>query len=131
MRAVAKRTILVAIALICVACSSGHKATQSHTAGERSATYQASDVVAVRSTPYPEGPPSPRVSVGHSGWSQIAAALPRTLPAQLTQPKGCSAGNITTLTINGGKTIDYGPCLRPRSIDALRCVLAHAPVGCR
>jgi hypothetical protein len=49
----------------------------------------------------------------------------------LAQPQGCSFGNVTTIMIKGGKTIDYGPCLRPRSIDALRCLLAHAPIGCR
>lgn len=57
--------------------------------------------------------------------------LPQLLAERLAQPQGCSFGNVTTITIKGGKTIDGGPCLRARSIDVLRCLLAHAPVGCR
>jgi hypothetical protein len=112
-------------------CSSSHASAQSRSTDLTSATYRARDVVAVQSTPYPEGPASPRVRAGESGWSRIAAALPATLPVQLAQPHGCSMGNITTITIKSGKTIDYGPCLRPRSIDDLRCLLADAPIGCR
>jgi hypothetical protein len=123
--------LLVAIAVVGMGCSSGHTTAKSHSTDVTTPTYGASEVVAVQSTPYPEGPASPRVAAGESGWARIAAALPATLPARLVQPPGCSMGNITTITIKGGKTIDYGPCLRPRSIDDLRCLLAHQPIGCR
>ncbi len=65
-----------------------------------------------------------------AGSKEIFALLPTTLPAQLPQPPGCEVGNVTKLTLTDGKEIGYGPCSRPVSIDAVRCLAVRLPEGC-
>ena len=112
--------MVVGIALLFAGCSTGL---------DMGPRFKATDVVAVQTTAYPEGP-SLRIDQRDPVWPRIAAALPATLPLRLAQPSECSSGNITTIMLRNGSTIAYGPCNRPRSIDALRCLLAHASVGC-
>jgi hypothetical protein len=85
----------------------------------------------VRSVPFPEGPASPEVHRGDPLFDRLVAIVPIPLPQHLEQGNDCSFGNITSIILADGRTIDYGPCGRPPSIDALRCVLAATEPPCR
>ena len=126
-----RHSLLVGIAAVCIGCSGGGHAHGATSTSTTALSYRATDVIAVESIPIPEGPALRRVRKGSPQWAGIAALLPPVLPAPLAQPQGCTYGNTTTLFLADGTPIDYGPCLRPPSIDAMRCVLAHAPIGCR
>jgi hypothetical protein len=110
--------MLVLVVIVGAGCSGGH---------HKAATER--DVVGVTTRAYPEGPLAPHVKAGDRLWPEVQRALPAVLPQPLKQPKGCSFGNITSLTLANGKTIDYGPCRRPASIDAIRCVLAGCTIN--
>ena len=90
-----------------------------------------SHVVTIRTTPYPEGPQFPAVTRGSSSNADaIFAQLPDPLPKPLPQGRNCQFGNITSLSLDNGEVINYGPCRRPESIDALRCLIIGDKPNC-
>jgi hypothetical protein len=125
--------VVALLAIAMLACSSGSSgnrvASEQHSSSSPVVAHAAADVVRVRTVPYPEGPPG-EASRDDEGAAALFAELPDPLPAPLTQPLNCQAGNVTTLVFSNGETIDYGPCLRPPAIDALRCFIAGRPSGC-
>lgn len=92
-------------------------------------TASAEDVVTIRTAAFPEGPVK-QWDRGGVGAEEIFALLPTTLPAQLPQPPDCEMGNVTTLILTDGRQVGYGPCDRPASIDAVRCLAFGLPQGC-
>lgn len=79
----------------------------------------AGDVVLIRIAAFPEGPVL-EVNRTDVGAEHVFDLLPDQLPAPLDQPTDCAFGNITSLELRDGDRVDYGPCLRPDTIDALR-----------
>jgi hypothetical protein len=91
----------------------------------------ASHVVTIRSVPYPEGPVLPAVTRGSGAEADaVFAHLPDSLPKPLPQGRNCQFGNMTSLSLDNGEVIDYGPCRRPESIDALRCLVIGREPNC-
>ena len=86
-------------------------------------------VVKIATAPYPEGPTPDPVTRTDPRATAMFALLPAQLPTPLRQGD-CQVGNVTTLTLADGTVIEYGPCRRPPSIDALRCALAGKEPGC-
>lgn len=82
-------------------------------------------VTTVSTAPYPEGPRPPIAAVhpkaGEVPLSRIADAIPRTFPKN--PPQHCNRGAIVRITFSDGKTLTYGPCERPASIERLRLAL--------
>jgi hypothetical protein len=80
------------------------------------------DVVRLRTVYIPEGPITPpfeRVPTGFSRpLSEIEAFIPDPLPAALDQ-RGCTVGENVVITLADGRTVTYGPCYRPSSINRL------------
>jgi hypothetical protein len=113
---------IAALAMAVAGCTSGTHGTTG---------IAASEVVGATTQPYPEGPPGPHVKTADALWPKVRHALPAVLPNPLNQPDGCATGNVTSLTLASGKTLDYGPCRRPASIDAIRCILAGSGAGCQ
>ena len=92
----------------------------------------ASHVVTIRTTPYPEGPTFADVTRGSGAKADaVFAHLPRTLPKPLPQGRNCQFGNVTSLSLDNARVIDYGPCRRPESIDALRCLVLGLEPSCQ
>lgn len=113
-------TVVVVVSCVCMsACTGGSGG---------GAVHRAADVVQIRTVPYPEGPAG---EVSRQDAAALFAALPDPLPVPLKQPTDCRTGNVTSLVLSDGETIDYGPCVRPAEIDALRCYIAKQPVVCR
>lgn len=86
-------------------------------------------VVTVSTSPWPEGPIGPvaaakPVSGLYVPLERIAGAIPSTLPDN--PPQSCTIGAIVTLTLASGRTLAYGPCNRPASIERLRIALVRA-----
>ncbi len=85
------------------------------------------DVVSVRIFAVPEGPVnqtferSPTNS-GSRPLSLIAASVPTPLPHPAWQ-FGCSIGGTIEIDLQDGRTISYGPCRRPKSINHLWAVI--------
>lgn len=50
----------------------------------------------------------------------IAALIPIPLPTPLVQPRGCVRGQSLELGLRDGRTLRYGPCLLPGSLERLR-----------
>jgi hypothetical protein len=125
---------VVALVVVAAACSSSHHSstgapsTAPKTAAHR---YSAADVVRIETAAYPEGPDRAE-SRSDKGSAHIFSLLPATLPDVLSQGPvpGCGVGNITTLVLNVGTAIRYGPCVRPASIDRLRCAMTGAVSPC-
>ena len=123
-----------ALVVVAAACSSsphsstGESSTTPNTAVHR---YSAADVVRIETTAYPEGPHRSE-SRTDKGSAHIFSFLPATLPDPLSQgpAPGCGVGNVTTLVLNVGTAIRYGPCVRPASIDRLRCAMSAALSPC-
>jgi|SRR5579862_1308041 len=82
-------------------------------------------VTSVYAAPFPEGPRPPIAAVhpkpGEVPLSRIADAIPRTFPRN--PPQHCNHGAIVRITFSDGKTLTYGPCKRPASIERLRLSL--------
>jgi hypothetical protein len=53
--------------------------------------------------------------------SQIRPYIPNPLPAPIAQ--ACTLGLMVTVTFVDGRTVNYGPCQRPTSIDRLRLAM--------
>jgi hypothetical protein len=73
--------------------------------------------------PAPEGPPLSfkRVPAGVGGVRPLGP-VERLIPDPLPAPRFqwlCSRGNNMVVTLGDGKTVTYGPCYRPDSIDRL------------
>ena len=90
------------------------------TAPPASITAHAIDVVAVRTAADPGGPLL-ESSRGDPKAEPVFNLLPDRLPPPLVQPPDCRFGNMITLFLKDGESIDYGPCLRPAAIEAIRC----------
>lgn len=80
-------------------------------------------VIAVSIQPRPEGPPGPdfvRVPQlpGQRPLKEIDSFIPDPLPPPIAQ-WFCGQGGNLTVTLGTGRTITYGPCYRPPSIDHL------------
>ena len=75
--------------------------------------------------PFPEGPysplfedpPAPASSVPLSA---VEADVPDPLPAPRWQGVACRMGGNLEVTFVDGKTVSYGPCRKPASIERLR-----------
>jgi len=85
----------------------------------------AADVILIRVAAFPEGP---IIEAGRTdpGMTRVFDLLPDDLPAPLDQPAGCSLGSVTTLELNDGGRVDYGPCRWPETIDVLRNATVQA-----
>jgi hypothetical protein len=89
----------------------------------------ASPVVKVSTSPWPEGPigrvaaakPIPGIYVP---LQEIVDLIPKTLPANPKQD--CREGARVEITFKDGRTLTYGPCTRPASIERLRLALIRA-----
>lgn len=125
---------VVALVVVAAACSSSrHSSTAAPSTTPETAAhrYSAADVVRIETAAYPEGPDRAE-SRSDKGSAHIFSLLPATLPDVLSQgpAPGCGVGNITTLVLNVGTAIRYGPCVRPASIDRLRCAMTSAVSPC-
>jgi hypothetical protein len=125
---------VVALVVAATACSSSHDSatgTPSTTPKTTAHRYSAADVVRIETAAYPEGPDRTE-SRSDRGSAHIFSLLPATLPDVLSQgpTPSCGVGNITTLVLNVGTAIRYGPCARPASIDRLRCAMTGAIWPC-
>ena len=82
-------------------------------------------VTSVYAAPFPEGPRSPVAAAhpkrGEIALSRIAAEIPRKLPTN--PPQHCGVGAVVHITFSDGKSVTYGPCTRPASIEHLRLAL--------
>lgn len=83
-----------------------------------------SDIVSIELDPYPEGPPSApfqrRLSEpGAKPLSLVEEFVPVPLPAPRWQGLFCRTGGNMLVELADGRTITYGPCRRPPSIDHL------------
>lgn len=89
-------------------------------------------VVRVATYPWPEGPglvvatrvPWESVTNPHLSLSGIEDAIPERLPRNPAQP--CNFGAKVEITFDDGRTLEYGPCRRPASIEHLRLALIAA-----
>jgi hypothetical protein len=85
------------------------------------------DIESVTTDPYPEGPPGPtatRKALPDEtsylfGLDRVARFIPDPLPNTAWQGLNCSMGGNLIVTLRDGKTIRYGPCRRPDSINDL------------
>jgi hypothetical protein len=83
------------------------------------------EVLSIELVPIPEGPPSPRFVRNLTGEFQIPLSLiedsiPAPLPAPKWQGFSCRFGGNVVVQLADGRTIEYGPCRRPESIERLR-----------
>jgi hypothetical protein len=85
-------------------------------------------VVKIAAFAWPEGPglaaatrPGPGIDVP---LSKIEDVIPKTLPKNPTQT--CGIGAKVAITLADGRTVTYGPCKRPASIERLRQALISA-----
>src|SRR6266516_4126014 len=88
------------------------------------------DVMSVRIFPVPEGPVPPPferspTDSGSRPLSLIGASIPMPLPHPAWQ-FGCSTGGTLEIKLQDGRTISYGPCRRPNSINHLWAVMVDA-----
>jgi hypothetical protein len=74
------------------------------------------DVVGVLIHPVPEGP------TASAPVSEVASAIPDPLPHPAWQFL-CSAGATLDIKLSNSRTISYGPCRRPASINHLFAVI--------
>jgi hypothetical protein len=79
---------------------------------------RADDVILIRIAAFPEGPVLEVTRTDDAG--DLFALLPDQLPVPLEQPPDCTFGNVTSMELQDGGRVDYGPCRRPDAIDALR-----------
>jgi hypothetical protein len=93
------------------------------------ASYNATSVTSVQTTTFPDRSTVVQVSRGDPDWSAVESALPSHLPKPTTD-SDCDQGYVTTITLKNGSTLSYGPCRRPKTIDALRCIAAGEEPGC-
>ncbi|MCU1466098.1 MAG: hypothetical protein JWM72_2026 [Actinomycetia bacterium] len=125
---------VVALVVVAAACSSSHPSssrTRSTTPNTAAHHYSAADVVRIETAAYPDGPDRAE-SRSDKGSAHIFSLLPAMLPDVLSQgpAPSCGVGNVTTLVLNVGTAIRYGPCVRPASIDRLRCAMTGAVSPC-
>lgn len=125
---------VVALVLVATACSSSHESSTGTPSTPPKTTahrYSAADIVRIETAAYPEGPDRVE-SRSDKGSAYIFSLLPATLPDVLSQgpTPSCRVGNITTLVLNDGSAIRYGPCARPASIDRLRCAMTGTVSPC-
>ncbi len=83
------------------------------------------EVVGIEIDPYPEGPDSPPfvrgpTEPGEMSLSLIEDSIPVPLPAPKWQGFFCRLGSHVSVQLADGRTIKYGPCRRPDSIEQLR-----------
>jgi hypothetical protein len=57
--------------------------------------------------------------------SEIVGAIPDPLPDTL-ESQACESGAMVRITFEDGRTLDYGPCRRPSSIEGLRNAVVAA-----
>ena len=82
------------------------------------------DIEEIRLVPIPEGPQAPTFDRRPHGSAQrpmrlIAPFIPIPLPHPVWQGWTCEYGGDLVVELRNGRTITYGPCRRPRSIDRL------------
>ena len=77
------------------------------------------DVVLIRIAPFPEGPLF-EIEKAEPDTGEYFDLLPDQLPEPLEQPSDCVVGAVVSLQLGGGGWVDYGPCLRPEGIEAIR-----------
>jgi hypothetical protein len=82
-----------------------------------------SAVVKVELVPIPEGSPAPPFESEPNSevsyeLADLAPLAPAELPAPLDQ-HGCDIGGDMIITLLDGRTVTYGPCRRPASIERL------------
>jgi hypothetical protein len=75
--------------------------------------------------PFPEGPNSPLfeappVSRESLPLTAVEGSIPDPLPAPSWQGLMCDMGGNLNVTFADGKTVSYGPCKKPTSIERLR-----------
>jgi hypothetical protein len=85
------------------------------------------DVVSVSIFAVPEGPLSQQferspTNSGSRPLSLISASIPAPLPHPAWQFR-CSGGGTIEIELQDGRTISYGPCRRPKSINHLWAVI--------
>lgn len=86
-------------------------------------------VVRVSTFPWPEGP-GPVIAAIKPGLhapvplNDIESAIPETFPENPEQT--CNIGAKVEITFEDGRTLEYGPCNRPASIERLRLSLIRA-----
>jgi hypothetical protein len=90
-----------------------------------------SDIRAIEFPPFPEGPPQPRFTSGvpdrfHAPIQLVADAIPSPLPGPLRQGISCNAGGEVVFRLVDGRSITYGPCRIPASIEAFRASASAA-----
>jgi hypothetical protein len=131
MKRIARFLTLVVVAAACSAAHHSSIGAPSTTPKATAHRYTAADVVRIETDAYPDGPDRAE-SRSDKGSAHIFSLLPATLPDVLSQgpAPGCKVGNITTLVLNVGTAIRYGPCARPASIDRLRCAMTGAVSPC-
>ena len=76
----------------------------------------------------PSDCPSPRAGTFQNTrptWQgdSFARLIPIPLPRPVPQPAGCTRGQLLELGLHDGRTIRYGPCRIPRSLEPLRRTL--------
>lgn len=79
----------------------------------------ADDVSRIPIAPFPEGP------VIEFDQNDLSARpyfemLPESLPVPSEQPPDCNIGSVVILELGSGGRVDYGPCVRPASIEKIR-----------
>lgn len=82
------------------------------------------DVQSVQLVPVPEGPVSPAFVRDPTREFQLPINLIEdSIPVPLPAPKWqgfCGIGGNVVVKLTDGRTIEYGPCRRPESIDLVR-----------
>jgi hypothetical protein len=88
-----------------------------------------SAVVRVSTSPWPQGPIGPVAATKpvpgiYVPLQEMKDVMPKTLPPNPRQE--CREGARVEITLKDGRTLTYGPCDRPASIERLRVVLIRA-----
>jgi hypothetical protein len=83
-----------------------------------------SDIVSLDIEPYPEGSPFPAFQripsePGARPLTLVEDFIPIPLPAPTRYQGSCRSGGHLVIKLANGRTISYGPCTRPSSIDHL------------
>jgi hypothetical protein len=75
--------------------------------------------------PVPEGPSSPLFTLhptnGQFPLAAIRSAIPYPLPSPIDQT--CTVGGDVVIRLRGARTIMYGPCKLPPSIEMLKAAM--------
>jgi hypothetical protein len=84
-------------------------------------------VESVQLVPVPEGPSSPLFTLhptnGQFPLSAIRAEIPYPLPSPIDQ--SCTVGGDVVIRLGGARSIMYGPCKLPPSVEGLKAAMLH------